>query len=92
MEILNDLNLRVCNDGTKKTIKGQYNKLKKYETREQFFVQIKNTSRPQQQEATSSGDETDRGFVEVEVKEPVLLGYAKHKVTAEETNIEECTP
>ena len=54
-------------------------------------MRMRSVSRAQQRETTSSVVEKADFFVEAEVEQTVLPDYAKHKVTAEETNIEEFT-
>ena len=90
VKIINDLNFCVCQDGTKKFFKVLYKRLKKYETRENFFRPINNVSRAQQQEMTSWVGKKDDNFIKIEVK-AVFPGHAKHNAAADETNIEEYT-
>ena len=72
--------------------KMRYDRLKKYKSREQFFVRMKNLGRPQQQETASSAEKRDDELIEIEVERTVLPGHAKDNLAAEETKNEEYTP
>ena len=53
---------------------------------------MKNVRRSHHQPTTFSVEETDDDFIETEVEETVVPGHAKHMVTAEKVNIEDCAP
>ena len=74
LEIINDLNFRVCHEETRKVIKVHYDRMKKYKLRERIFTRMSGTQEHTETQQTDESGIIDDDLIEVEIEQIVELG------------------